>query len=67
MTVSFFPQNGDTPLHKAATTGQEAVLKARVVAKTDVHAEDAVSVAGGLLRGWGWEMGCFRCFLTWGC
>ena len=59
MTASFFPQNGETPLHKAATTGQEAVLKARVPAKTDVNAADAVSVAKGLLRGRGWETGWF--------
>ena len=59
MTVSFCPQTGETSLHKAATTGQEAVLKARVVAKTDVNAGDAVSVAKGLPRGRGWETGWF--------
>ena len=46
MTVSFFPQNGETPLRKAAPTGQEAVIKALVVAKTDVNAKDVVSERG---------------------
>ena len=44
-------QDGETPLHLAASSGHEAAIKALVAAKADVHAK--AMVRGGVLGGRG--------------
>jgi ankyrin repeat protein len=44
-------QDGETPLHLAASSGHEAAIKALVEAKADVHAK--IMVRGVVLEGQG--------------
>ena len=42
-------QMGSTPMHRAASQGQEEAIRALVAAKADVHAKDKVK-GGGILN-----------------
>ena len=51
LTRNGLAQDGKTPLHRAARSGKEAMIKALLAAKADVHAKDEVGVgAGGRVR-----------------
>ena len=54
-------QDNWTPLHKAASSGQEAVAGLLLGAGADVNARDNVS---GIPLGWGAEAACVRCSTT---